>query len=280
MTVFHAEALRNNTELPEPQPFIQVARMRIAGNNRVELQNAEAMRSALHQTVRYQFFTDMQSARGSFDRITGVADVPAPADVVGVQNIKSVYMTGALVFRDGCIRLLCKKGRSCRIIQQIFLRERDTVLYNLVPDPVQLRNIALRIGSDLNIHDKHAFHRVFRLFSWRSYTTGKGICQGHSTRSACNCFSAITYILVAELPCQTIVIQTRAAGQNLHAAFFQRIQSLQQSRALAYHRCADVIKQDCFWKCLLLCKRKQEALEQNLLISSDYRKAKKNCQGC
>lgn len=94
----------------------------------------------------------MQSARCALDGVAGVADMAAAADVVGVQDIKAVNMSGLPILGDGGKRLLReKRGAGCRV-QQLLLREGDAVLYDLVLDADQSRKVGLCICSDLDIH--------------------------------------------------------------------------------------------------------------------------------
>ena len=87
MSVFHAEAAGDDTERMKTKALIQVPRMRVAGDDSVELQDAEAVRPALFETVGNQLFSDMQAARCALDRVAGVADMSTAANVIGVQNI-------------------------------------------------------------------------------------------------------------------------------------------------------------------------------------------------
>lgn len=152
MAVFHAEAAGDGAEGLKAKALVQVPRVRVAGDDGVELQNPEAMCPALFEAVRNQLFTDVQTARCALDSVAGVADMAAAADVIGVQDIKAVYMAGLPVFCDGSMGLLREKGRTGFCVQQLLLREGHAVLYDLVPDTVQSRKVGLRICSDLDIH--------------------------------------------------------------------------------------------------------------------------------
>ena len=87
MSVFHAEAAGDDAERMKTKALIQVPRMRVAGDDSVELQDAEAVRPALFETVGNQLFSDMQAARCALDRVAGVADMSTAANVIGVQDI-------------------------------------------------------------------------------------------------------------------------------------------------------------------------------------------------
>ena len=94
MAVFHAEAAGDGAEGLKAKALVQVPRVRVAGDDGVELQNPEAMCPALFEAVRNQLFTDVQTARFALDSVAGVADMAAAADVIGVQDIKAVYSEG------------------------------------------------------------------------------------------------------------------------------------------------------------------------------------------
>ena len=93
----------------KPRALVQVPRVCVAGDDGVELQDAEAVRPALPETVGHQLFADVQTARFPLDRVAGVADVSAAADVVGMQDVQTVNMAGLPVLRDGGTGLLCEK---------------------------------------------------------------------------------------------------------------------------------------------------------------------------
>ena len=152
MAVVHAEAAGDDAEGSEAEALVQMPRVRIAGDDGIELQDAEAVRPALLETVGHQLFADVQTARRAFDGIACIADMAAAADIIGMQDIKAVNMAGQPVFGDGGKRLRCEKGcAGCRV-QLLLLREGDAVLHDLVPDADQIRQICLRICSDFDFH--------------------------------------------------------------------------------------------------------------------------------
>ena len=87
MAVLHAEAAGDDAERLEAEALVQVPRVCVAGDDGVELQDAEAVRPALPETVGHQLFADVQTARFPLDRVAGVADVSAAAYIVRVKNI-------------------------------------------------------------------------------------------------------------------------------------------------------------------------------------------------
>ena len=56
LSVFHAEAFWDDSQLDKPQTFVKVPGMNIAFNHRIELQNAKADAFALHQRILYKQF--------------------------------------------------------------------------------------------------------------------------------------------------------------------------------------------------------------------------------
>ena len=80
-------------------------------------------------------------------------------------------------------------------------------------------------------------------------------------------FSAMTYMLVTPPTASFSVsheIQAGAAGQDLHALCFQRLEILQHGRAFTGQRCAAVIEQNSLGQLVLLGQRKYKGLEQGL----------------
>ncbi len=63
MAVLHAETMRDGAELDEAKAFIQMAGVNVGRNDRIKLEDAEAVRRALPETVRHQLFTDVQPAQ-------------------------------------------------------------------------------------------------------------------------------------------------------------------------------------------------------------------------
>ena len=89
MAVLHAEALGDRAELGEAEPFIEMPRVDVRGDDGVELQDAKAVRLALRETVGDERLTEVQSAYRALDGIARVADMAAAALVVGMQNVKA-----------------------------------------------------------------------------------------------------------------------------------------------------------------------------------------------
>ena len=153
MTVFHPETTGNHAQLDKAKTFIEMSRVNIAGNNSIKLQDAEAMEFSLNKTVGDQFLSDMKSPCLGADCIAGIADMTAPADIVGMKNVKSQHIPSVRILCYSSVCLLSKKCFAGFRIQKIFLGESNAVLHDLVPDLIHSRKICGLIGSDDNIHD-------------------------------------------------------------------------------------------------------------------------------
>ena len=66
-------------------------------------------------------------------------------------------------------------------LMTLLLREGDAVLHDLIPDTDQLRKVALGIGSDLDLHRKHAFCRLDGFLMAQLYHRRQGL----SSRAVC-----------------------------------------------------------------------------------------------
>lgn len=85
--VLHSEASRDRAELRETESLVQVPRMDIALDDRIELQYPEAEAPALRQTILDQLLADVSASGSGRDRIACVAYVSAPSDVVRMQDV-------------------------------------------------------------------------------------------------------------------------------------------------------------------------------------------------
>ena len=61
----------------------------VRSHHGVELKDLKPDVLCLTQTVGHQFFTNVQSSFIRADRIAGIADVSAPADIVGMEDVKA-----------------------------------------------------------------------------------------------------------------------------------------------------------------------------------------------
>ena len=152
MAVLHAEAAGDGAELDEAQTLIQVARMRVAGDDSVELQHAEAVRPALPQAVGHERFARVQAARGALDRVAGVADMAAATDIVRVQDIEPDHLSARFFDGDRAVCLRGEKLRAGGLVQQLLLREGHAVLHDLIPNTDHRRQIARRVRPHFQFH--------------------------------------------------------------------------------------------------------------------------------
>ena len=125
-------------------------RVRVGRDDGVELQHPEAVRPALRKAVRHQLFADMLTPARGIHGIAGIRDVAAPADVVGMENVKS--HDPAVSDGDAAVALGRKESTPASLIKKLFLRERDALFHDLVPDAHHGGNVAFVIFPD--------FHRI------------------------------------------------------------------------------------------------------------------------
>ena len=116
MTVLHAEALWDNTELRKAQSLIQVQGMGVCGNDSIELEYAEAKAGSRFQRVLHQLFANMKSTLTLLNCIAGIANMTASAYIVGMKNIETNYLIRLTVYSNACIRLAHKES-VCRFIR-------------------------------------------------------------------------------------------------------------------------------------------------------------------
>ena len=88
MSILHTEPLRDHAKLGKSKSLIKMSCRNIAGHNRIKLQDTKTMLFSPGQTVGYQLFADMLAPARGIHGIAGVCDVSAPADVVGMENVK------------------------------------------------------------------------------------------------------------------------------------------------------------------------------------------------
>ena len=156
MAILHAEALWNNTELGKAQSFIQMQGMDIGGHNGIELEYAETKAGSRFQRVLHQLFANMKSTLALFHGITRIADMTAPAYIVGMENIETYNLIRLTIYGNARIRL-AHEERVCRFIRQLFiLRKSDSFTNNGIPYRHCLFLVFLFVFSYLN-------HKLFLL---------------------------------------------------------------------------------------------------------------------
>ena len=148
--VLHPEAAGDGSEQSEAKPFIQMAGVDVVFHNGVELQKTEMKLCSLHETVGHQLFADVLTPASGIHGIAGVCNVAAPADVVGMENVKS--HDPAVCDGDAAVALGRKESTPASLIKKLFLRERDALFHDLVPDAHHGGNVAFVIFPD--------FHRI------------------------------------------------------------------------------------------------------------------------
>ena len=112
MAIFHPETTGNYAQLDKSETFVEMPCVNIAGNNGIKLQDAESMKLSLNETVRNQFFADMKASCLGADRIAGVTDMTAPANIIRMKNVKSQYFAIVCIFSYSSVRLCCEKFLS------------------------------------------------------------------------------------------------------------------------------------------------------------------------
>lgn len=89
MSIFHLKAPWNCSKLEEAKAFIQLPGMTIGCNNSIKLHKAEMMAFCLPKTVHHQLPPNLLSAFLAGNRITGICNMPAPANIIGMKNIQA-----------------------------------------------------------------------------------------------------------------------------------------------------------------------------------------------
>ena len=124
--------------------------MNIVLHNGVELQKTEMKLRSLHKAVGHQIFADMLTPARGIHGIAGICYMAAPTNVVGMENVKS--HDPAVCDGDAAAALGRKESTPASLIKKLFLRERDALFHDLVPDAHHGGNVAFVIFPD--------FHRI------------------------------------------------------------------------------------------------------------------------
>ena len=107
--------------------------MRIAFDDRIELENAKTVNLRLLQTIFNQLLADMPATAFGVHRITGIGDMSASSYIIGMENIESDQLFPFIINRHATVRLGCEKASSCLHIKKIFLRKGDPLFNDLIP---------------------------------------------------------------------------------------------------------------------------------------------------
>ncbi len=81
----------------------------VGSNNCIKLQNAELVFFCFLQTIKNQFFTDMQSTDIFTDSIAGITDVPTSSNIIRMKDIKSKNFVSVRIFCNTGISLFLEK---------------------------------------------------------------------------------------------------------------------------------------------------------------------------
>ena len=149
--VLHAESLGDSSELYEAELLVEVTRVDIRLHHSVELQYAEALMLSLFEAVLDELLANVMSAAVLADGIAGVADVSAPTDIIGVEDIQP-YHVAVVVLRDGAVGLRGKEALARVRVEYLLLREGDALLDDVVPDVYHLRKVLVFVLNDRNAH--------------------------------------------------------------------------------------------------------------------------------
>ena len=103
--VLHAKPARDHTKRNKAQFLIKPECRKVGFYHRVKLQNTKAQLLCLFHAVAHQFFADALPAQTAFDRIACIADMPAPSDIVRMQNIQAGDFSSFRVIRQTCVGL-------------------------------------------------------------------------------------------------------------------------------------------------------------------------------
>lgn len=152
MSVFHAEAARNNAQRAETHTFVKAAGVGIGGDGGVELYDSESMQFCLGDTIPDQFFADVEAAEPCADGKACIADVSAAANIVGMEDIQAIDFPGSGVCGNGVIGLSGEKLPGRFWGQGVFLGEGNAALGGFVPNFNHVWQVVFLVRADLNIH--------------------------------------------------------------------------------------------------------------------------------
>lgn len=109
MAIFPQKSAGNRSQLGEAKFFIQTQRGLVALDHRVELENPKSQIFSFPKTMFYQLFADMVPSPIRMDGVTGIADMSATTDIVGVQDIAADDFPALLFAGQASKRLFRKK---------------------------------------------------------------------------------------------------------------------------------------------------------------------------
>ena len=152
LSAFEQKAVRNCAKLCKAELFVKVTGRKICFYNRIELQDFKSVFLSLNKAVHNKLFAYMTVSCSAFYGVACIADMTAPADIVGVKNIQTENFVAFTAFGNCAISLRAKKLCTAVAVEQIKLRESYAVINNLVPYFNHCRVIS-RIGfANIYIH--------------------------------------------------------------------------------------------------------------------------------
>lgn len=133
------------------QLFVKAQRGQIGLYNGIELQNPKPQTSGLVLAVTHQRFADMHAAQPAFYRIARIADVPAPACIIGMKDIQPYHLSATVIVCNAGKRLLREKSVPCLLCQRFDLRKCCAGLDNFIPDGARLPDVRMAVFFDRNL---------------------------------------------------------------------------------------------------------------------------------
>ena len=115
------------------EPLVQAPSVDVAGNNRVKLHDFKAESLCTVKAVAHELFADVQTAAFRGYGIARVCYVTAPADIIGVQNIKTEDFAAFVIQGNSAAALRGEKLFSAFVRKTFFLRKSHAFKDNLVP---------------------------------------------------------------------------------------------------------------------------------------------------
>lgn len=155
--IFIQKSSRNDAKLLKAKLFIQMKCGMVAFDYGVELQDAVAEVFCGFHAVHDQLFTDMLSAERGCDSIAGVADMPAAADIVWMQDIKPDDFAGFFLTGNAGIGLGKEKCFAGLGSKQFCLWKSRTFGNDTVPDIDSVVCVFCGIVSDVDSHSIQPF---------------------------------------------------------------------------------------------------------------------------
>ena len=117
----------------------------------------------LSKAIGNQLFSDVLSPAGGVDRIACIGNVPAPADIVRVENIKPDNRS--VVICHTTVRLCGKECPAAFLVEKLQLRKGNALFNNFVPNTYHGGYIIFTVLSDFHNASLNRFKLVAWIFS-------------------------------------------------------------------------------------------------------------------